>query len=288
MVLPASADHVQELMDNVRQCLFREQDLALALANAKADTGETLVELEAALGSQGLKRHDMLKALEELAVSEQFEVLDDETIRNRKRMARLRRDHPNYASSLLTLGVSQQKSLSNLSNDRIGEFVACGIPLPGGASVPLDKATKHQTADAVRAAWQTDPGKPVEIPALDTPSARKPSFLDVLKAIKKLPALTLEQLEDLLIVLATLVVFDPKITSRATRRMIEATFTVGYDLEKVPVNEAVKVLQALPQYLANVDFGHLTESEARAIACSMLAPVLAALGEWCPPARATG
>jgi hypothetical protein len=177
--------------------------------------------------------------------------------------------------------------MSLLSDERIGEFVTCGIPLEGGQSVPLLEATKVQVQDAARAAWKTDPGKKVEIPKPEVP---KPSpdarVAKAKKAFRDLPCLTLEQAEDFLLMLFARLVFDPKITSRTTRRMIEATFQVGFGKDKVPVMQMMNVLQALPQYLANVDFQNMTPDEARDRACHMLMPSLAALAEWCPPARA--
>jgi hypothetical protein len=287
MEAPAVDDKVLEAWMEVRKARIMESETAQLLANVRADLGEALVDLEAACNPLGLKRSDLLDALEEDAADYELESLDDEGIRNHKRMARLRRDHPDYAHFLLKLGVSQQKSMSLLSDERIGEFVTCGIPLEGGGSVPLLEATKVQVQDAARAAWKTDPGKKVEIPKPEVP---KPSpdarVVKAKKAFRELPRLTLDQAEDFLLMLLARLVFDPTITSRTTRRMIEATFEVGFGKDKVPVMQMMDVLQALPQYLANVNFQNLTPDEAQARACHLIMPTMAALAEWCHPARA--
>ncbi len=283
MVNATVDEKFQDLVRSVRACLVEEERLEVELAASRANTGEALMRLEEHCKSLGVNHSEMIVELRKDADAIAVERLSEVTVRNRKRLARMKKKFPkDYLPFILPLKVGQQRSMMALTPERVGEFIALGCPVPGGA-VPLKKATRRQVANAVKQAEATiaDELVVMEAKPLEERPTRHP-FWDLVQAFGRLDSLSPEELEQLLTLILPLMALDPRNPHRTTSRKA-LKLEIGLLKEDVPVMEALKVLDALPPWLKHVDFGKASRLEMRDIACALLAQIFQAIAAWYAP-----
>jgi hypothetical protein len=272
-----------DLVRSVRACLVEEERLEIELAASRANTGEALMRLEEHCKSLGVNHSEMITELRADADIIAVERLTEVSIRNRKRLARMKKKYPeDYLPFILPLKVGQQRSMMALTPERVGEFIALGCPVPGGA-VPLKKATRREVANAVKQAEATIADELVVMeakPAEERPT--KGAFWYVVQALGDVDSLSPEELEQLITLMMPLLAMALR-KFRLTTDRKALKLEIGLLKENVPVMEALKVLDALPPWLKNVDFGKLDPREMRDIACALLARIFLAIAWWYAP-----
>lgn len=289
MVIARADEKFEDLVRSVRACLVEEERLEAELAASKAGTGEALMRLEEHCKSLGVNHSEMIAHLREDADAIAVERLTEASVRNRKRLARMKQKFPKgYLPFILPLKVGAQRAMMRLTPERVGEFIARGCPVHGGA-VPLKRATRKQMAYAVDAAETTIADELVILADRPPEVPREPDrFWELVQAFGNLDRLTLEQAEQLLSLMVPLVALDPAVKSWTTTRK-PISLQIGLAKEDAPVIEALKVLDALAPWLKHVDFGKLSRLEMRDVACALLVRIFAAIAGWyAPTLRETG
>ncbi len=267
-------------------CIESERRSEQDLAKARSETGEALMRLEAAAAQNGINPIDLRFRLKEEARRLQVE-LTEGAMRNRKRMAVFRRNHPPLISAAcLTLGVSRQRAIANLPAGRLQEFVHQGVPTYASGTKQLNQATAREVVQAVKASRGVPAWEPIPMEKLIlTPAKRSRSqLLDLAKAmLRKAGSLTLEEAEDFLLLLMTLFAIAPRGT---TRRLMEWTNSSS---EPADIDQVLDTLDALPELWERVE----VSSQAARLqmadrACSKVARLLLAICTWRKVEREAG
>lgn len=274
-----------EIMAVVRG-LEEEQVRDLALADARAHTGDLFRQLEMAAARSRVNRSECVAAVLAEAKRLDLEELTEGAIQNRKRMAKIRRERPmETAKKVLVLSASRQRAIVALPPGRLEEFVHQGVPTVTGLQ-SLKKARAWEVVQAARTSRRLPPGEP--IPA--EPQRRKKEAtlslsqqFDLVMAMAfQLGSLTLEQAERLLLLVVSLFAIAPREAQRTTRRLLESTIKQGSEQDgTVAVDQVLRTLDALPQLWQEVEFGPgVDRHEMAGRACGMVSRLLLIISRW--------
>jgi len=270
----------------VRVSLEKERSAKWALEEARSETGDRLIRLEAACARMGLNRSEMIAALREDARGLDLEELTEATIGNRKRMAKFRRQHPpEVARQCLELGVSKQRAIATLAPDRLEEFRRFGVPTADGKRSRLKEARAKEVRQAVKASRGLPPGEPIPTEKLKLTEHKLNPFqlLDLaLATFRELGTLSLQQAEEILLMVVSLFAKASCESQRTTRRMMGRIGALdGNEDRTVASDEVLRTVDALTQLLQNVEFGPgLDRFESTTRACGIVSRLLLTISGW--------
>jgi hypothetical protein len=279
---------------DVLKCLEKEETAARMLADAKAETGEALMRLEAAKQKEGVNRSVWVARLMDLCRNGGYEPMTATAISTRKRIASWRHKvPPEMARSCMGLRVTQQKLLAGCPTLRLEEFLNDGIPIRDHGRKAIQEAKDWEVRRAVHYAKTIKMGDEIWIQAKsDDEWHRKPSLMDLAeKALNRLGHLTREQAAMLVLILADLLSKGPQPT---TRRL---SVPVGPEAAPEPevrasklAEEVAEALDKLRTICRDIKFNAAWEGGAlRARICTRLAELLYAVCRWDRPVeRLTG
>jgi hypothetical protein len=216
-----------KLMDLLRQ----RADCRRTLAELRADIGDQMVEIQEALGEEGVPWEAWLAEQRRLAQERGVEPLSERAVRLYLQAARFRARHaPELAAAYLQLEPSALREVAALPAAVLEQFRQEGVPTAGGRRVPLGEATTRQFAWAARHARAVLRGEPA--PAPDTAPAEAPApqppalapqeeFAKAMEHLLRAGPLTLEQVECLVETAVSAVTAGaPEETARTTRCLL--------------------------------------------------------------------
>ncbi len=281
---------------DVLKCLEREEAAAMALADAKAETGEALMRLEAAKRKEGVNRSAWVARLMDLCRNGGYEPMTGAAISARKRIASWRHKvPPEMARMCMGLRTTKQKLLAGCPTLRLEEFLHEGIPIKDHGRKAIQEAKDWEVRRAVHYAKAFKMGDEIWIQAKsDDEWHRKPSHMDLVeKALARLGHLTREQGAMLVLILADLLSKGPQ---RTTRRLSPAPASASASAPAPEASaskladEVAQVLEKLRVICRDIKFSAAWEGGAmRARVCAQVAELLYAVCRWDRPVeRLTG